>query len=250
MERERSNTALVVIITILVILNLGLVGFIVYDKVIKDSNIQEPNDEEAVVETKYDLDSAKKLVDKYFVTTGFGTSFEKFDENSKKAISVNNVRNSAFTFVLCDTVYKGNAESYPNGSYFVYDLGLCDGSAKAISYDDVNDSYKSLFGSSLEMSKSDYRFAVSDVVDYNETIDKFIFLNFNGGQDTYPEYSYVVEDATSYSDGGLIVIAKQESCTETYIQENTFEDVCEYTNFELTFVTEENNYVLKNIVKK
>ena len=41
MERENNNTALAVIITLLVVIILGLVGFIVYDKVIKDTN--EPN---------------------------------------------------------------------------------------------------------------------------------------------------------------------------------------------------------------
>ena len=44
MERERNNTGLIVVVTLLVVAVLGLIGFIVYDKVIKDSN--EPNTEE------------------------------------------------------------------------------------------------------------------------------------------------------------------------------------------------------------
>ncbi len=43
-ERKNNNTGLIVLVTVLVMLVLGLVGFIVYDKILKDAN--EPNVEE------------------------------------------------------------------------------------------------------------------------------------------------------------------------------------------------------------
>ena len=60
MEEKRKNTGLVVLITILVLIILGLTGFIVYDKVLKNDKVESNTSDSDSAGIQQDIDDLKK----------------------------------------------------------------------------------------------------------------------------------------------------------------------------------------------
>ena len=88
MEREKNNTGLVVTITVLIMLVLGLVGFIVYDKVLNQENSTNVgnNNETAKIEVTSNLKSelrnlipTVKYCNQYLYKQYNGSSFKSTD---------------------------------------------------------------------------------------------------------------------------------------------------------------------------
>lgn len=218
MEERNNNTGLVVLITVLVMLVLGLVGFIVYDKVIDKEN--EPNTEENNNESSnnqgnenqdivvdYDLDKAKKLVDKYYYNyRGMETTFEKMSENDKMFIAYTKLNESDFGVANCKNLYAG--EGNDAGGYYIDVLGneyVCNEYSKTIAYNLINSAYKDLFGNSTNIPKKS--FAIGwEAIGYVQSTNEFVDLDFYGGGD-WPENQpkYGVISAKLTNDNNLVV---------------------------------------------
>lgn len=160
-ERKNNSVVMAVIITVLVMIVLGLVGFIFYDKIINktnEPNIEENNNDEQNkdVVVDYNLSDAKKLVDKYYYNyRGMETTFQKMSENDKMFIAYTKLNKSDFGVANCERLYAGNKNDA--GGYYVDVLGneyACNNEySKIISYDLINAVYQDLFGSSVNIPK-------------------------------------------------------------------------------------------------
>jgi len=188
-----------IIITILVILVLGLGGYLVYDKVIDKDNSNEvtKNNQGENKEENFDLVEAKKLVDKYTLNNFFfyQSIFDNKLNNSKKMyIAIKNTNSSTVTINCKD--YFPNAK-YINGGYEINNSFCSDGmTTKLYKYEDLNKTYKELFGASEELPKT-YSNEVFDRFSYSDKYDAYVKLSCNcGGAPALDSYYDVVSAKT------------------------------------------------------
>lgn len=216
-ERKNNNVVIAVVITVLVMIVLGLVGFIVYDKVItktdepstgEHNKVENNEQEKEEVVVDYNLSDAKKLVDKYYYNyRGMETTFQKMSENDKMFIAYTKLNESDFGTAKCEKLYAGNKNDA--GGYYVDVLGneyACNNDySKTIAYDLINSAYQELFGSSVNIPKKS--FAIGwEAVGYTQNTNEFVDLEFYGGGDwPEPQPKYEVLSAKLINDNELVV---------------------------------------------
>ena len=270
-KERNNNTGLVVLITVLVMLVLGMGAFIIYDKVINKTN--EPNSEEnnkvdnneTITYTNYDLEEAKKLVDKYYVLYDDGTSFDNMSNEDKNAIAFTQIGASSLKEVSCKSLYGKDSYELENSV-----LG-CQSNTEVIDYNILNNEYHKMFGNNNDAAKvgfeKQYHF------DYVSTTNQFAKLECFGtcGSPFGIMAIYDVLTAKIDSDDNLIInvgydlfsfnpdsekyISKYDSSTvidsssdlnDNYIKQNP-DKVYEIT---FTFEKENGDFVLKSFTRK
>lgn len=181
-----------IVITILAILVLGLGGYLVYDKVI-DKDVKEENNKEQSGKQEgqnYDLAEAKKLLDKYTLDYFMFTKSlfnDNMTESHKIVIAIHHTKNSDINYTCKDAFKDGKFD----GDQFIietddfwgscYDIEDSPHANKDIySYENVNKTYKKLFGEKQDLPKQlvsfyTYRYA------YSEKYDAYIGLSCECG---------------------------------------------------------------------
>lgn len=277
-ERNNNSVVTAVIVTVLVMIVLGLVGFIVYDKVINKTNEPSTGENDKVdnneqnndIVVDYDKNEAKALVDKYFIYfPGFGiTTFDKFDEAAKICIAQQHINENMKKPVDCNKVCGQDRCVVEN-----LNGGCWSELSKSVSYADFNEVYKSLFVGDLEKKDNATGYCA---MDYNEKNNEFILLEFLGGGDSSDIYLYDVLSAKLTNENQLTVEVgytlfkctmggniENESCTAVFDQnvnyirkqliENGFEQqfIQKYSSkvkvLKFNFVKENNKFVLNNM---
>jgi len=238
--QKNNNTGIIITITVLVMLVLGLIGFIVYDKVINKTNepnndmsgmnndINDPNnnstnDNDSITYTDYDLDDAAELIKKYYYDdspNGVST-FDKMSEIDKAYIAFAHLDKSVINTKSCKSLYEdsisdGTVETSGNGVYQIVGTVLvCDQTTKVFSYDSLNNEFKKLFGSSNSVAKENFKisgwlFNLNEYsrADYVQSSNQFALLECRGtcgGSEFESKSIYDVLNAKLSSDGKLIV---------------------------------------------
>ncbi len=213
-ERKNNSVVTAVIITVLVMVVLGLIGFIVYDRVInktdepkteENNNVEENND----VIVDYDLDKAKELVDKYYYNWGgIDVTFNNMDENDKMIVAYRKLTKSDFKNANCGFLYA-NSDKIINqdaGGYYMNVMNnehVCNEYSETVEYETINSIYNELFVG--DMPKKAFG-AGFEAIDFIESENKFVTLDFYGGGD-WPENipMYDVLSAKLINDNELIV---------------------------------------------
>ena len=278
MERERNNTGLVVAVTVLTMLVLGLAGFIVYDKVI-NNNTKEPNNNEVnnnldnngddVTYINYDLNAAQDLINNYVID---GAVYG-YDDTTKMELAYMYLDSSDFKTMSCKSLFDGvdgwKKQEY-EGFYINDDYRGCEVETKTISYDKLNQSYKNLFGSEINIPKKNFH-----LVTYSDKQNVFARVElYASGGDADPCFGMdKVMSAKLSSDGILTIIygdvafcpcRDDEKLCPTFdvdesivyddfydVEENFFkkyED--QVTKWEFTFEKDNGHFVLKSLEKK
>lgn len=156
----KENKRLTILALILAIIVIGLGGYITYDKLlskdrIKDNIIEKPEEKD------YDLTEADKLVSIYAGLLTYREIDMEYDykkhinENYYKAmIAYNNLSDDK------KTVIKLEPCGYEVESY-------------EIEYDDLNESYKYLFGKNENIEKQNYYSPMQPAIRYDEATNKY-----------------------------------------------------------------------------
>lgn len=181
-----------VLIIILLLLVVGLGGFIVYDKVLspEKSTIKdnESVDDTQTTEKDYDLGKAKELLEKFgFYKIISCNSFiydKRYSDDYKALIALEKVDSSKVKTANCSDIFS-DSDYVSEFSYYKGKSGVClkDGTSNTIAYSDVNSIYKKMYGedmpkkeaSGLKVSELFYSF-----YDYIDSIDSFASTSCNG----------------------------------------------------------------------
>ncbi len=279
MEENKKNSNIIIVILLAIII-AGLLGFIVYDKFIKKEPEENLPTEPVLENNENKFEEERKLVNLYRYQDLDGSLFDKnkLDEETKIKIAF---MNSTSTEVDCKAIYENNtAASYiiekdeEDDSIIGYEildknekrLGFCDiyednGISYSVKYEDLNKTYKLLFGSELNASKTDF-----GNITYESKNDLYILLSCRcGGVSGVVSVYDVISSSTK--DNKLIVKVwytnlsseddekycssdNKDLCFELEGIEN---NVTEYYKGKtnnlptrtFTFVKENNNYVLE-----
>ena len=90
MEEKKNNKGLVWLIVVLIILVLGLVGYIVYDKVLTDKSTENINNSDSNSEILNNEDEKVDLNNNYEVfAKNLKSQFSKYDSNNQSYLYVN-----------------------------------------------------------------------------------------------------------------------------------------------------------------
>ena len=274
---EKKNTSKNIIIAILVILVLLLSGFIVYDKVINEK--VENDDNSSVVEKEtMNLESAKKLIDKYYLDTypEHNTFIVGMTENMKKEIVMDQVPKKSILKRSCESI-KGFKEE--NGECVSVDENSFDITyGSEIQFEVLNAINKELFGKSENFEKKDFDIGLTSWR-YDATSNSFIAFTTPRGMEFGPFYSnYFVKNVEEnkgslkvkvgylflkniyddFDDEALLSTnIKGENVTYKYsdTQKNTFEEelkkkyLDKLDTYEFTFKFEDDHYVFVDLKK-
>ena len=166
-----------IIITVLVLMLIVFIEVVISRK---------PEEKEKDFDTK----EATTLVDKYF-TDNYIVAGNVFKDGMvdryKFGLAINNL-DKELTEYDCNELYPENEKDelgivVGNGTY-------CDGKVKGISYDDLNTSYKKLFGNDSKLKKES-----AGIFGYVESKDIFVGLSCRCGGEGFTKYLYKVKDA-------------------------------------------------------
>lgn len=283
MEGNKKNTGFVVAIIILAILVVGLVGYIVYDKMSNNNDKKQESDIEDVTNKENDnnsnidddsaLDIAEPIVKSYYDSskTLFDDMFSKeLDDNTKALIAI---RNTTGVTEKCDNLYKNsNVKKATDGDYYQIfyngnEIGFCETEAEAYNYDYVNNSYKKLFGQDQNVGRNKI---VMSLISYDFVNDKFVDLKIYGGTDSRPISVYKVTSA-KLNNGVLTVQALYKSLElelqddgYLYYKQDKFNDSTmdnfissfadkyksDMDTYEMIFKLENDHYILESVTKK
>lgn len=282
-EENKKNTGFIVAIIILAILVVGLVGYVVYDKMSnnndknQESGIEDvtnkENDNNSNIDDNSALGIADLIVKSYYDSskTLFDDVFSKgLDDNMKALIAI---RNTTGVSEDCDDLYKNSGvKKFTGGEDYQIDyngneIGVCETNAEAYKYDDVNDSYKKLFGQSQNVAKNKI---VMNLISYDFVNDKFVKLQTYGGTDSRPISVYKVASA-KLKDGILTVQVLYKRLEleiqddgYLYYKEDKFNDSTldnfinnfadkyksDMDTYEMVFKLESAHYILESVIKK
>ena len=199
-----------IIITVLVLILIVLLEVLIANK---------PKEEK---EKDFDTKEATALVDKYF-TDNYIVSGNVFKDGMtdryKFGLAINNL-DKELTEYDCGELYPESETDYEgivvgNGTY-------CDGKVKGISYDDLDKSYKKLFGNDSKLKKESV-----GIYGYVESKDIFVGLSCRCGGEGFTKYSYKVKDS-KVKGNKLVVnvyyyeyeINPEEEVDETKLEDN------------------------------
>lgn len=172
-----------IVITMLTILVLGLGGYLVYDKVI-DKEINKEEDTNLTQENDFDSAEAKKLIDKYYAegpTGGPNTFKTGYTEEIKRYLALKKSEYDKITYIWYEPFNSAR---------------------EAIYYDDLNETYKYLFGETNDAAREDFSLGCKKFV-YDKKQDVFIDASECGGVGT-PKYFYGVKTAKE-KDNKLVI---------------------------------------------
>lgn len=206
-----NNKVLITIVVILIVLVLCLGGYLVYDKLLSnnndnntDNNITENNQEETK-EEDYDLVEAKKLIDNILSLDVYNI----LDRLSESGLTEDVKLSMAIVSTPAQQIYTCNDAFDVNTEYGGYrptqtDRWACDSNiaVDTYPYNDVNESYKKLFGSATVASKNGVYTIMA--YDYSSKIDSFVALDPQFGPIVGNLYYYDVE-AAQLIDNQLII---------------------------------------------
>lgn len=232
-KKKKNNTWIIVVLVILV---LGLGGYLVYDKVITKDVKEEVKEDSSKQKSKdFDLVEAKKIVDKYISNHWQRENmFEgSITEEDKIVLAINYTESTKINY-NCEEAFP-NINMPEGDDYFIIETdnfwGACvDNSAGddhyydlVHTYDEVNKTYKELFGNGQELPKKmvslyTYRYA------YSEKYNAYITLSCECGGAFPPRSYYDVIKAVE--------------------KDNTLEVFINYVNFE--YDEERKNYHVRN----
>ena len=270
-----------VIIVILGIIILGLSGYLVYDKVLLDSgNKLVDNNAQEEKEESYDLEAAKKLIDKYYAIDIDESDIfnEGYTDRIMKYLAVQNVAIKDIGGINCNTLYSNNEIRWDSDYKVILDNGkitYCPvrGAAETISYDVLSESYKKLFGNDKKLSKGDFNYSLNEY-DYNETKDIFVIMAAPKGLDEITKTIYDIQSALKIKNKLIIKVGMAQlnldgSYWKTTVSglEITYssEDVYDYPSFRedflnkyldkldtytFTFFEEDGIYKLEGMIKE
>ena len=297
-NEKKGGKGVVVFIILLILIIIGLCGYICYEKGVFDKFIKTNDEEEKASksdkEKDFDTTKAKELVDKYYVEMlwdNIFTSETGIDGMAKDVIAVNNMVNSKKKLASCYHFYENNpsAQKDTANSYAVtlksdvfsikYGGGGCDnGSADYYEYNDLNSTYKYLFGKNNDMPKSDFSL-YGRVFDYIEDKDVFVQLDCRCGGAQGPHYkNHFVQSAKVKGDdltinigyvymkpsddngddpmlsatigGEQVSYKSSETLKDTFEKEFTDKYLDKLDTYTFTFKYEDDHYVFVEMAKK
>ena len=212
---KKSGKGSIIIIVLLVLIILGLCGYICYEKGVFEKlgitkeKTEEKNSKTTDSDKDYSTAKAKELIDKYYVEMlwdNIYTDETGYDGMTKDVVTINNIVNSKKKIGSCFYFYENNPNAIKDGQSYSVKLnssefsiktgGGCDtGTADYYEYKDLNSVYKDLFGKDQEMPKSDFS-KWGRVFDYMEDKDVFVQLDCRCGGAEGPHYrNYFVQNA-------------------------------------------------------
>lgn len=280
---KKSKLPLIIIIILLVLIILGLGAFICYEKGLFGGKDNEPK----VVEKEYNLDKAKKLVDKYYITNyGSNTFTTGLTDEAKVVTAIFNTNIKESSVISCYSAYSNNpnAKQDSDTSFFIsFESsrgGGCDSDTVPFySYDAINETYKELYGEDLDIAKKSFAYEAL-IYDYLESNNGFAKLSCRCGGVTFDRNLYFVKSAkldgdkltvdvayitllqdqdSDFDDPTLETTIGEEKVTYKYseVWKDNFEEEFKEkyydkmdANYTFTFEKEDDHYILKNLSKK
>ena len=182
-----SKYKVVIIILLVVIVCFG--GYIVYDAIndknnqIKDNEVNENNknnvQENQVV--SYDLKKAEELVDNYyFGETGWVNGFISLPNEQMDDIEQSIAEKAKLYVAMLISKKKQISCSEAKKVIDFVSGDVCKPTFNTIEYDELNEKYRKLFGSSEQVSKKAFQYA-GEAYEYDEANDRFVEGIFHGG---------------------------------------------------------------------
>lgn len=253
-----------VVITILAIMVVGLGGYLAYDKVMQNKGDIKNN----IQEEEFDLDEARRLVDIYAgilnyreIDQTYKYENNQYEESYKAMLAYDNVSSSKISYVseyICKQLT--NDDNFCEFHYRTDPL-------HSVKYEDINTSYRYLFGKQSNLEKKNYARKQQPGLLYIEKED--LYIEYNSGPYTGITYFWgsKVESAkvsgnelkinVLYSSLLPFRIDKTKSpYTETEygitaeeIQKFVDAEYQYFDKYEFTFVQDVGHYVLKDIIK-
>lgn len=198
-----------VIIIILVILILGLSGYLVYDKLLVSTDNEESNNDKKLEGETFDLAEAKTIIDKY-LNSDMRNIIERIeetnlDEETRLAMVLNSLESDVN--YRCDELFENVGEYGDIGSTF-YRMGwVCEQREDSqYTYSNVNEQYKKFFGSSENALKQNilYRY---EAYAYSDIKNLYVSLQPMFGPILSNSYYYEVKEALTTNSELKIKIA-------------------------------------------
>ena len=263
---EKENKKLMVLVVILLITVVGLGGYITYDKLSsKDINQEKPNGKNNIVEKPeekdYDLTEANKLMDIYSgilryreIDVEYGR--QDYEESYKVSLAYDYTANSKINSLnkqRCDKLTNNNDNFCQEGRPLY-----------TVKYEDINNTYKYLFGNDSEIVKKGYGLKQFRGLTYIEKEDLYIESGVWGVGTIIYYWGYKVNTAkvlgnelkinVSYSklNGvGVEVVSPYTGtiygCNE--IQKFVDAEYQQFDKYEFVFEYENGHYIFKDVVK-
>ena len=164
--------------TLIVVFIVAIIEFVCYTMFIN-------------VEKDYDNAKAKKLVTSYFSSSVVATNNvlkTGMTDKYKISLAINKITSDKLTEYNCTELYPDKEKD--NTGIIVSEGAYCDGTTQGISYNELNNAYKELFGNNSKLKKESY-----GVYDYIKDKDVFVMLSCRCGNVDVTEYLYDVKDA-------------------------------------------------------
>ena len=258
---EKENEKLTVLVVILLIIVVGLGGYITYDKLsskdkIKNNIIEKPDEKD------YDLTEANKLMDIYSgilryreLSQEYGK--QNYEESYKVSLAYDYTANLKIVSLYkqrCDELTNNN-DNYCQEGRPLY----------TVKYEDINNTYKYLFGNDSEIEKKGYILKQRFALTYIEKEDLYIELGTWGAGSINYYWGYKVNTAkvsgnelkvnvsySKFNGGGVYKVESPYtgtiySCDE--IQKFVDAEYQQFDKYEFVFEYENNHYIFKDIVK-
>ena len=195
-----------IIITVLAVLLLGLGVYVVTDKVL-NKEVKQENKKEEVVEKieNFDKEEAKTIVEKYL----HGLFAKTIEKEIKDGLSEDYRLFLAITYAEKSNFDYKCKEAFPNSTldeYGFYNInegnfaGACSENRNpdeysGATYEEVNKSYKKLFGNEKDAPKKNTSFGL-DRYGYSEKYDAYIKLDCRCGGSYFPDRYLDITNAT------------------------------------------------------
>lgn len=190
---ENKNKGLIIIIILCVLVILGLIGFICYDKGVfgkKESsvnntgNIGASENDVAQEGTKdFDINEADQILDEFGFKTDIrcgSNIYESFySEPFKDSIVLKKVSDSVKTKKKCSELYTQESKYNPNTYQGEYGVCYKDKEAAIIPYDEANKIYTDMYGTDMPkkgFNTSNVSGMYYNFYDFNETLNSFVEL--------------------------------------------------------------------------
>jgi len=172
-----------IIIILLLVVILGLGGYLVYDKIAKINNEEEVKLN--IEEEAYDLTLAKELVDKYYNSYVVGSTFDNMSaldmlKNAFWKTKQDYTCNELYVEDKRATVYEKDYLGEPVSYTVKIDdniVSICGEGSHIVSYDSMNETYKKLYGKQLEVEKKQFG-SHPTFIYYDCENDVFLYLCF------------------------------------------------------------------------
>lgn len=255
---EKESKGLMILVAILLIIVVGLGGYITYDKLSsKDINQEKPNGKNNTTNVE-DLTEAERLVKEF----AYVLRYRSLDETDSTTDHENYIKIlKAYSYMKTELVKLASVEKSCSTQSECAEVSK----TYEIKYEDLNDSYKYLFGKNEKLPKNTYSFKPT-AFKYDESTNKYIATPVvrQSGDIYYYGYkvnSAIIENNTlkvnvSYSDLPLydgLDKGKSPYTGTIYnydeIQKFVDAEYQQFDKYEFVFEYENGHYIFKDIVK-